>query len=284
MSIAADGGITIVGADSRQVYRGFDVGTAKAGAHDRARVPHLGLDVADPTERYSAARWAQDAARWITAIRAEGRRPLLVGGTGFYLRALQAPLFDAPPLDPSRRAALEAFLGTLPLSELRRWCTTLDPARASLGRTQLLRAIETPLLTGDRISTLHVRAARVHRWRLRYLLVDPGARLQARIASRIEAMIAAGWMDEVRRLCATVPPEAPAWNACGYRQIRAVVEGRISLDEARGRVLVETRQYAKRQRTWFRHQLAEADVTHLDPTAPDAQERAMAWWRLEDGS
>lgn len=275
---------SLVSADSRQVYRGFDIGTAKPTPDERQRVPHYGIDVADPAERYSAARWVEGVDGWLADIRASGRHALVVGGTGFYLRALVTPLFEQPPLEAARRAALESLLATMPTPELRRWCAALDPARAHLGRTQLLRAVEMALLTGERISAWHTRQAAPPARAARYLLVDPGAALRERIVHRVDAMLAAGWIDEVRRLRATIPPDAPAWNASGYRVIREVVEGTLSLGEARERIVIETRQYAKRQRTWFRHQLGSADVLQLDPAAPDAIERATLWWSSEEAA
>lgn len=282
LALAERFGGTIVSADSRAVYRGFDVGTAKPTPDERARVPHRGIDVVQPGERHSAAAWAADAEGWIAEARAAGRVPVVVGGTGLYLRALFAPLFEEPPLDPERRARLAAELERLEAADpstLRRWGEALDPARAHLGRTQLLRAIEVALLTGRRLSELHEERARPPRLRARYLVVDPGPALHGRIERRVDEMLAAGWEAEVARLVACVPADAPAWNATGYGVIRELVAGHIGRDEARRRVVVATRQYAKRQRTWFRHQLAGADVTRLDPLAPDSGERAERWWR-----
>ena len=281
LGLALRHGASIVSADSRQIYRGFDIGTAKPSAAERATVPHYGIDVAEPTERYSAAAWVEDASGWIDDAFARHTPPLIVGGTGFYLRALFAPLFEEPPLDPAVRARLQAYLGTLSTVELRRWCEALDPARSTLGRTQLLRAIEVALLTGTRLSALHARSSRPARWRARYLVVDPGAALGGRIEQRVDAMIASGWMGEVRRLIGRVPADAPAWNAAGYEAMRDAALGRCTLGQARERVVIETRQYAKRQRTWFRHQLAGADVTHLDPDRPDAASLAGRWWKGE---
>ena len=270
--------LAIVSADSRQIYRRFDIGTAKPSPAEREAVPHEGIDVADPTERYSASRWAAAAGEWIARSRAAGREPVLVGGTGFYLRALFAPLFQEPELDDNRRAALAAYLGELPLEELRRWCAALDPARVHMGRVQLLRAIEIALLSGHRLSDLHVARARPPRFAARYLLVDPGPALGTRIAGRVRAMLAHGWEAEVRALAACVPADAPAWNATGYRTIRLLAEGAIDAEEAVHRVTIETRQYAKRQRTWFRHQLTGANVTRLDPGAPLAMAAVESWW------
>lgn len=271
-------GAAIVSADSRQIYRGFDIGTAKPTAAERARAPHYGVDLLDPTARYSAAAWAADVAHWLDEIARAGRVPLVVGGTGFYLRALFGGLFEEPALDPERRAALAGALGALTVPELRRWCRRLDPERAHLGRTQLVRAIEIALLTGRRLSDLHREPARPPRWRARYLLVDPGPALRDRIEQRVDAMLAAGWMDEVRELMRTVPADAPAWKATGYDALRAVVAGAESPGRGRERVIVETRQYAKRQRTWFRHQLADAEVTPLDPGRPEWRDGADRWW------
>ena len=279
MQLAERHGLVIVSADSRQVYRGFDVGTAKPTAEDRARVPHAGVDVADPRERYSAARWADDARGWLDDAARAGREALVVGGTGFYLRALAEPLFDEPPLDAARRLRLQAVLDRLDATELRRWCLALDPERAALGRTQQLRAVEVALLAGERLSALHRRGPSRPKYHARYLVVDPGAALADRIRRRVLGMLAAGWVDEARALDARLPETAPAWTASGYRAVRDVARGTLTTAQAADRVTIETRQYAKRQRTWFRHQLPAAAVTHADPTAPDAAELAERWWQ-----
>ena len=281
MELARHEPLSIVSADSRQLYRGFDVGTAKPTAEDRRRVPHFGIDVLEPTARASAARWADQADAWLREAHASGRTPVVVGGTGLYLRALFGTLFDEPPLDADRRAALQIVLETLDTEELRRWVRALDPPRSSLGRTQLLRAAEIALLTGRRVSELHRERARPPRWRARYLLVDPGEGLAARIESRARDMLV-GWRAEVRALMQVVPADAPAWNASGYRAIRLLECGELTQDEALETVIIETRQYAKRQRTWFRHQLAGERVTMLDPGEADSAARALAWWRSDD--
>ncbi|HUF27518.1 MAG TPA: tRNA (adenosine(37)-N6)-dimethylallyltransferase MiaA [Gemmatimonadaceae bacterium] len=278
MWLAGRGPVTIISADSRQIYRGFDIGTAKPGGAEQARVPHRGIDVAAPGERWSAAAWAAAAAGWIDEARAAGRLPLVVGGTGFYLRALFAPLFEEPALPADRRRALEAVLASLSLAELRRWCTAIDPERAHLGRAQLLRALEVALLGGRRLSALHRTASRAARFSARYLVVDPGPALATRIAVRVGAMMDAGWEREVRRLADTIPADAPAWNATGYRAIRALTAGDMERTTAIEQVVIATRQYAKRQRTWFRHQLAGADVTHLNPDDPRRDELVARWW------
>lgn len=278
MWLATRSDVSIVSADSRQIYRAFDVGTAKPSHAERAEIPHYGIDVANPEDRASAAWWADRADQWIAQIGSDGRTPLVVGGTGLYLRALFGQLFAEPALDPDRRLAIQVALESFPVPELRRWTTALDPGRSHLGRTQLLRSIEIALLTGYRLSTLHRTEARAPRRAARYLVVDPGSRLATDIAERTRRMLGEGWIEEVRRLRDVVPHDAPAWNASGYGTIRELIEGRISAATAEERIVIETRQYAKRQRTWFRHQLPGADVTLLDPFAPDWTDRALAWW------
>lgn len=283
LELAETYGAAIISADSRQVYRRFDIGTAKPTSHDRARVPHYGIDVVDPTERYSAARWATGAQAWIENGRKNDTQPLIVGGTGLYIRALVDPLFSAPELEPERRSALALDLESRSLADLRRWCRELDPARAHLGRTQLLRAIETALLSGRRISELHAGHRRdagsgVPPRTPAYLVVDPGAPLAARIQARVDQMIDKGWLREVDELSHIVPLSAPAWKASGYSVMRALARRELDLSTARERVIIETRQYAKRQRTWFRHQLPPAAVTLVNPDDPALRAVVREWW------
>ena len=277
MWLAQRHSITIISADSRQVYRGFDIGTAKPSAADRARAPHSGIDVAEPTERFSAADFAALANAAIAEARSDGRMPVVVGGTGFYMGALFNPLWEQPELDAERRAALQRALDATSTDELRRWCAALDPVRAHLGRAQLLRCVEVALLTGERLSDMHLTRARSVAWRGSYLLVDPGTELHARIAARASAMFAGGWTDEVRRLMDVVPAEAPAWNATGYDAVRRLVAGELDSSAALERVVIETRQYAKRQRTWFRHQLKDERVQRLSLSESGWQEKVDRW-------
>lgn len=284
MHLATTYGLAIISADSRQVYRGFDIGTAKPSPGERARVPHYGIDVVAPTERYSAFAWAEAAAAWCTDASVRGTTPIVVGGTGLYVRALVEPLDAMPSLDVTQRAALAPWLDALDRDTLARWCARLDPSRAVLGRTQQLRAVETALLSGTRLSERLGASGSSERRPTaptRYLVIDPGAPLATRITQRVHAMLEAGWRDEIDRLRASVPDDAPAWKASGYAVLRASREGDMSDAEAVERVIIETRQYAKRQRTWFRHQLPDGAVTRIDPLAPDALERACTWW--EDG-
>jgi tRNA dimethylallyltransferase len=282
MHLAAQHGARIISADSRQIYRDFDIGTAKPSRADQVAVPHAGLDVADPAERWNAARWADAARGWLAEDAALGRPSLIVGGTGLWLQALVRPLADEPELDPAKRVALQEELGGLHTDELRRWVERLDPSRAHLGRVQLLRAAEVALLSGTPLSEWHARGSSHPALDARWLIVDPGPVLDDRLNRRRAEMLDAGWLDEVRALDHRYPGDHPAWNACGYREIRAVVQGTTALNEAMEAVRISTRQYAKRQRTWFRNQMEEVGpVLRLDPTAADALAAAEHWFSKE---
>ena len=287
LELAEEYDAAIVSADSRQVYCGFDIGTGKPTSQERARVTHYGIDVAKPDERFSAARWAAEAEEWMESAGEIDKEPLIVGGTGLYIKALVEPLFSAPELDAVRRAELARELESMPIGDLRRWCEVLDPPRARLGRTQLLRALETAILSGRRISDLHAshKAAREKSGpdqSLTYLVVDPGATLSTLIEERVERMLASGWIEEVEELSRRISNDAPAWKASGYSVLRQHVEGNLDLSSARERVIIETRQYAKRQRTWFRHQLPSAAVTHLNPEDSRARAIAREWWERSE--
>ena len=280
MMLAEEFGGAIVSADSRQVYCYFDIGTAKPTRDECTRVTHYGVDVAEPSERYSAARWADEALEWIECAGELDKTPVVVGGTGLYIKALVKPLFDAPNMDPIARSRLEAQLAEKSVGELRRWCEVLDPARAHLGRTQLLRSIETALLAGARISELHEthRTTFVADVQPMYLVVDPEDALASQIEQRVDRMLERGWVAEVERLMARVSTDAPAWKASGYMAIREHVAGKTGLSTTRERIIIETRQYAKRQRTWFRHQLPADAVTKLNPLDSRAGAIAREWW------
>lgn len=260
--------LVVISADARQVYRGLDIGTAKPSAAVRARVPHLGLDLVDPGERYSAGRYARDAAGWLGAL-APDRRPLVVGGTGFYVRALVDGLFREPPMDPERRDRLRAWLATLP--GLATWAVRLDPGYTGGGRQRAARAVEVALLSGRSLSwwQAHARASGVLvPWTVR--LTVPRAVLRRRIAARTRAMLEAGLVDEVRAALARgVRPDAPGLDAVGYREVTQMLGDRLDAAALEGAIVTATVRYAKRQETWFRHQLA-GEVVTLDATREPA--------------
>jgi tRNA dimethylallyltransferase len=276
--------ITVISADARQVYRGLDIGTAKPDAALRARLPHRGIDVVDPGERYSAGRFARDAARWLAEIAAEGRQPLVVGGTGLYIRALAGGLFREPALDPARRDRLRQWAQAMPPATLARWASRLDPAYRGGGRQRSARSVEMALLTGRPLSWWQREAREAGVMRPWYILLTlPRDALHRRIAARVDAMLAAGLVEEVRAVLARgVPADAPGLDAVGYREVVAMLAGRLRADELRDAIVLATRQYAKRQETWFRHQLrgeggsgaGEASAWVLDASA--APERIAA--------
>jgi tRNA dimethylallyltransferase len=280
----------IVSMDSRQVYRGMEIGTAKATAAQRAAVPHHGLDVADPDERFGAGRFARLARDAIADISARGRVPMLVGGTGFFLRALTHPIFREPELDPARRAALGAFLAGLDTAALHAWLARLDAESAERlkgwgGRQRLIRALELPLLTGRPLPWWH-RAAPPEAPALRPLVVvldPPRDGLLAAIDRRADEMAAAGLADEVRGLLEQgYEPGDPGMKTTGYMELIPALRGEISIAEALDAVKRNTRAYAKRQLTWFRHQLPPG-AHWLDPSRPPEElaEEVAALWKGE---
>lgn len=264
LEVARRTGAEIISMDSRQVYRGLDIGTAKPTAAERAAVSHHGVDVVDPDVRYSAGRFARDAHRWLREIRARGHPALIVGGTGFFLRALTHPLFREPEIDRQRARALERHLDTLSGERLREWAASLGGGdTAPSDRQRLLRWIEVAVLTGRTLEWWHRHAAPAEPPLAAPIVVieRPRDELYARIDERVSAMLDAGLVDEVRALRAAGWSAAdPGMNATGYAEILAHLDGALSLEEAAERIRAATRRYARRQETWFRHQLPEHAV------------------------
>jgi tRNA dimethylallyltransferase len=274
IALAGRIGAEIISMDSRQVYRGMDIGTAKATREQRSEVPHHGFDCVDPSERYSAGRFARDARQWVEEIRGRGNPVLLVGGTGFFLRALTHPLFAEPPLDPDRRRRLHDVLQRMETESLREWVRTLDPeAPVGLeggGRQRLKRAIEIPLLSGRSLSWWQRNAAESEpplRAAVFVLEREPAA-LRTRIDARVHEMVRDGLPDEVRGLMAAgYDADDPGMSATGYAEFIPHLRGEYSLERAIELTQAATRRYARRQRTWFRHQLPD-NVHRLDATIP----------------
>ncbi len=272
--------------DSRQVYRGMDVGTGKVTPEERAEIPHHGLDLVNPDERYSAGQFARDARGWIDGIRLRGRLPLLVGGTGFFLRALAHPVFREPALEPERRQRLRRWLRGLDRQEMARWAGVLDPERARLaragGRQRLSRTIEVSLLTGRPLTWWH-RWAPLEGDAIEIgviLLTLPREELRRRIDGRVVRMFQGGLLDETRGLLeAGFTVDAPGVTATGYREAARSIAGEIDLREAVRLAQGATRRYARRQLTWFRNQPPRPDVT-IDSTAPlaDQIDQIVDWW------
>jgi tRNA dimethylallyltransferase len=249
----------IIGGDSIQVYRGFDIGTAKPGPADRRGVPHHLIDIVGPEVQYTAADFVRDALEAARGIAARGRLPIVAGGTGLYLKALADGLFPGPGRDPAVRAALEAEAREKGLEALFRRLEAIDPeyARKIRGRdrVRIVRALEVHAATGRPISD-HFRETRspvTGRTVLRLGLRLEREALCRRIEDRVERMFARGLVDEVRGLLERgVPESAPPFRALGYSHVLRLLRGEIGREEAVALTKIETRQYAKRQMTWFR--------------------------------
>lgn len=251
----------IVSVDSALVYRGMDIGTAKPDAQTLARAPHRLIDICDPAEAYSAARFRSDALREMARISAAGRIPLLVGGTMLYFRALQQGLAEMPEADAAVRARLEDELRHHGLAALHARLAKVDPlAAARIHRhdpQRTLRALEVWELAGEPLSQLQARAARqALPYRLLKLARAPRERsvLRERIARRFQQMLQLGFEDEVRALLARgdLRPDMPSMRAVGYRQMLEYLGGACDHAAMVERAINATRQLAKRQMTWLR--------------------------------
>jgi tRNA dimethylallyltransferase len=273
--------VEVVSADSRQIYRRLDIGTAKATRRERKRVPHHGIDLVEPGQRYSAGRFAVDAARWIEEIRSRQALPVIVGGTGLYVRALAEGLFREPALNPTLRHDLQAWGENLPDDEVVRWAARLDPGFKGGGRQRALRAVELALLTGHPLSYWQ-QAARangaVTPWYV--VLSAPRPVLHRRIRQRADEMVRRGLIEEVAAVLAEGhAPDAPGLDAVGVREAVQYLHGLRQRESVAEAVAASTRRYAKRQETWFRHQL-QGPVLALDATRPAtelATEILAAW-------
>ncbi len=290
IELATRHGGEIVSCDSTAVYRGFDIGTDKVPLALRRSIPHHLTDVVDPTDDYSAARYARDAATVIRAVTARGRLPILVGGTGLYYRALTRGLFPGPSADRALRGRLERVAARRGVDALHRWLGRVDPASALRIQPRdfkrLVRALEVYYLTGETLTGHFARTASpVADYRIAGVALRlPFDRLAARIRARVDEQFARGVIDEVRSLLARgVPASARPFGGLVYRQVLEHLHG--VRDEAATRELIarENRRYARRQLIWFRKEpnLTWIDAAGEHPDAIDALGRRLA--RLIDG-
>jgi tRNA dimethylallyltransferase len=255
LELAERYGAEIVSADSRQIYRGMPIGTAAPSAEQRARVPHHLVEFLDPHERYSAARFTDDALHAIAQIHARGRRTLVVGGSGFYIRAVCGDVALSPAYDPDLRARLAHEARLHPSEVLHTWLAVRDPVRARAVAPsdpyRVLRALEIALSGEPATSSAErvrpsLRALGIPFVKLALDVDD--AVLDVRIAARVDAMLAAGLVEEAQGVGAS----AVAADAVGYPQALAYLAGHLTAEELRLLLVRATRRYAKRQRTWFR--------------------------------
>jgi tRNA dimethylallyltransferase len=265
--------IEIVSVDSAQVYRGMDIGTAKPGAAERARVPHHLIDLIDPDERYSTGRFRADAIRAIGGILERGKIPLLVGGTMLYYRSLRVGLDELPAADALVRAAIAAEAARRGWPALHAELAAVDAQAASRiapnDAQRVQRALEVFRISGHPISALQRGAAAPPPFAIEACALLPERpALHASIEMRFDAMLAAGLVDEVKdlkrrhRLCA----DMPSMRAVGYRQVWEFLEGQCDAATMRARAIAATRQLAKRQLTWLR---SFSGLLRLDAGRPD---------------
>ena len=283
LALAEHWPLEIISADSRQVYRRLDIGTAKPSRKERGRVPHHGLDLIDPGARYSAGHFARDGVCWLGEIRDRGNLPVVVGGTGLYVRALAEGLFAEPSLDPAKRRSLDAWTARLEPIELLRWAARLDPGFGGGGRQRAARAIEVALLSGRPLSHWQQVAraqGSLDPWYI--VLTVPRPVLHQRIARRADDMVRRGLIEEVAAVLAEGHgATTPGLDGIGIREAVQYLHGMRPRESVAEAIAVGTRQYAKRQQTWFRHQL-EGGVITLDATRPPeklAAEIAGMWER-----
>lgn len=252
----------IINCDSVQVYKGIQIATAKVPLKERRGVPHHLIDFVSPEINYTAGDWAREAAKQIEEIERRGRVPILVGGTGFYLRALRSPFFPSPQTDDAIRVRLNTIRDNKGVEHLHRLLRRFDPASAAelfpRDWPRVQRAIEVRLQTGARMSQQKVRRPRPPEstYRLRvFVLNPPRAELYQRINERTENHFSAGLVPEVEALLRKgVPANSNALGAHGYRRVVEFLQGKRDLPSAIEQTKLDVRHYAKRQLTWFRRE------------------------------
>lgn len=263
LGLAERFGLEIVSADAMMVYRGLDIGTAKPTPDERTRVPHHLLDVAEPDETFSVARYVRLAEGAIAETLARGRLPLVVGGTGFYIRALTEGLPTVPAADPEAQRPLWERLGREGLDALEADLDALSPddaRRAQRNPRRLVRALEIWERTGRSPTSFPLTPPR---YRYSKKRLEPGREaLAARIEQRTATMFAAGLVAEVQGLLERFPASTTAFQAIGYKEVRSALAGEYPLTDAPEAVARATRRYARRQETWFRR---EPGMARLEP-------------------
>jgi tRNA dimethylallyltransferase len=284
IAIAERVGGEIINCDSTAVYRGFDIGTDKVPVSEQRGIPHHLIDIVSPTAEYTAADYARDAARVVADVHARGRVPIVVGGTGFYFRALTRGLFPGPGKDDDLREKLGRAADRRGVEFLWRMVRRVDPASAERiqprDRKRLIRALEVYFQTGKPLTahfadTVSPLGLEVHV--LALALRMDSAPLAERLARRVDAQFAAGLLDEVHRLLASgVPKTARPFGGLVYRQVIEYLDGARDLQATRDLIVQENRRYARRQLIWFRK---EPNLTWFEGPGetPDVQARVLRW-------
>ncbi len=279
----------VVSADSRQVYRGMDIGTAKPTADEQRRIPHHLIDVVDPDSNFTAADFVAHGQRLIGQIHDRGALPLVVGGTGLYIRALTAGLIDAPPADEPLRQRLYQDEAEQGEGTLYRRLQQIDPLQAATihprNLVRVIRALEVFESSGQPLSTWQNQHGFAEEpYRLLKIYLDlPRTELDERINQRVEAMFADGLIDEVAALLAAgFNPQHKALKTIGYREVLQYLAGELDRAGAIARIQTETRRYARRQMTWFRKETAIISFDSLRET--DNILNAIKCFRMKKGS
>jgi tRNA dimethylallyltransferase len=284
LDLAGQLGGEILCCDSMQVYRGMDIGTAKATADERAAIPHHLLDLVTPAEQFHAAAWAAAAVAVIQDVASRQRLPIIVGGTGLYFRALTRGLFEAPRPDPNIRARHQAEASILGVPVLHERLRAIDPEAAAKILTgdlvRVSRALEVYEQTGTTISELRRRQTVAPApLRIFSVLLDfEMDTLRSRIAPRVDQMMSAGFLDEVRGLRAAGFASARSMQALGYRQLGLHLDGAMTFDAAVADIKSATAAYARRQRTWFRRE--QINLRSHQPVVPAALAHLVRDWIL----
>ena len=277
----------VLACDSTQLYRGFDIGTGKPTILERRGIPHHLIDVLSSSEIATAGGYRQMAVAVLEELQRRGLLPIFTVGTGLYLRALLEGLADVPQRSENLRARLRVSAADRPVGHLHRILRRLDPEAArkisSADEQKLIRAIEVCLLSKKPLSEVH-RTGRtpLQGWRtLKIGLTPPREALNQRIHTRTDAMLARGWLEEVRALLNTGMPEhAKPFDFIGYRELRAVLHGDLTTEDARAAIQQATRRYAKRQLTWFRREPGVHWLTGFGDE-PSVQTDALNWLQLQ---
>lgn len=272
--------IEVISADASMVYRGMDIGTAKPTQAERATVRHHLVDWLEPNQLFSVAAYVRAAEAAIEDVRSRGRIPLVVGGTGYYIRALSEGLFELPEPDPQLQNRIEQELqerGFAAMREELAAVSVADALRVGSNPRRLVRAIEVLRRTGIPPAQAHRRGPRFSYRKL--ILWPQWDWLEPRFAQRTEEMFGRGLVEEVRGLLERYPRMPTALQAIGYKEVAAYLRGELGLEAAQKRVLQATRAYAKRQFTWFRKE--PGDVTYLPRGGGEAWEGLWAWIRSE---
>jgi tRNA dimethylallyltransferase len=257
LSIRLDG--EIISADSRQCFKLLDIGTSKPTKEDQKRVPHHFVDILDPDEDYNAGKFGSDARRTIMEIVARGKQPILVGGSGLYLKAVIDGFFDGPGRDPEIRSGLEARLKTDGANDLMKELLRVDPVSASVMELskprRIVRALEVYHITGKPLSAFHREQSSAPPFETVQLGLEwERARLYERINKRVDLMLSCGLVEEVKRLSDQgYGPGLNALNTVGYKEVFDYFKGKTSYDEMVELMRRNTRRFAKRQLTWFRN-------------------------------